>query len=358
MKNQAQSGPLVPGPRLGRHLPASSHRSACTAALGALALAWGFSLSGVALAASSAAGAASQAAPQAAAASMASITLRARAQPGGPLVEQGLAWTVRDGNSGQVLHESSNSGSIDLSLPHGLYEVQVRDPGHGLEAGGEISTLQGDRFTLTMSPQEADQDDDDDGESPEERAREQAMDEAQRRLEEAQARGDMAGMQAAQAEVLKISLGVTSGPYTSGQLRELIPDSLAGRQRSAIKTQVQSTLGLKTATLNASYGTGVEEIRLQITDEPAMARVLGQMLALSHEESEMEDERRIERSYREGRFFITEKYEKDGSESMLEVQLEDGFKIRADGAEPMDSLKPAILAILEAQQALQRPAAD
>lgn len=351
MKRPVQSDPNTAKPPIKRHNSMRLHGSVSMAALGALVMA-GFCFLPAVVQAGSTGPAAAAVQPEVTVPTRTTITLRARTPVDDSIVETGLSWIVRDARTDKILHRSENSGSIDLTLVHGLYEILVWDPVHKLEAGGEISTLEGDRFTLTMSPQDEDEDEDE-GEAMDL----EAMEQAEQRFEEASARGDSAAAQAALAEIMKISIGDVRQTYSSTQLRELIPDTLAGRQRSAVKTQTRNAMGMKASTLKATYGEGRGKLRLQIEDDPAVASLLGTAFAFLPED-EMEDEHRIERNYRDGSRMFTEKYRKDGSYSELEITLEDGFKIKATGAEPMDSLRPAILAIVQSLEEQSRAGAE
>lgn len=79
------------------------------------------------------------AAPETPAVPMVKVTLEATDQAGGPLIRQGLVWTVHHGATGELLHESDETGTLSLELPRGVHDVTVRRVADGASAKGEIS---------------------------------------------------------------------------------------------------------------------------------------------------------------------------------------------------------------------------
>ena len=86
-------------------------------------------------------------APEPPAAATVEVTLVATDQVKGPAITRGLAWTVRHGATGEILHESADAGSIQVDLPRGVHDVSVRRIADGASAEGQIT---GNRVTLPI----------------------------------------------------------------------------------------------------------------------------------------------------------------------------------------------------------------
>src|SRR5690606_10804752 len=67
------------------------------------------------------------------------ISLSATDQEKGPTIRQGLAWTVRHGATGEILHEEADAGAIKVKLPRGVHDVSVQRASDGASAEGQIT---------------------------------------------------------------------------------------------------------------------------------------------------------------------------------------------------------------------------
>lgn len=77
--------------------------------------------------------------PEPPAVPMVDVTLEATDQIGGPMIREGLVWTVHHGATGELLHESDEVGALKVKLPRGVHDVTVRRVSDGASAKGEIS---------------------------------------------------------------------------------------------------------------------------------------------------------------------------------------------------------------------------
>lgn len=75
-------------------------------------------------------------------------TLKATDQDGGPLIQQGLVWTVRHGATGKVLYTSDETGTAHPELPRGVHDVSVRRVSDGVTAEGQIDA--GGKASVTL----------------------------------------------------------------------------------------------------------------------------------------------------------------------------------------------------------------
>lgn len=88
-------------------------------------------------------------APKPAAVAVGMATLEATDQKGGPVIKQGLVWTVSHGASGEVIYKSDASGTVEVEIPRGVHDVSVMRESDGATAKGEIN-LSGARTKVTV----------------------------------------------------------------------------------------------------------------------------------------------------------------------------------------------------------------
>ncbi|MDN5874822.1 MAG: hypothetical protein L0H29_10625, partial [Sinobacteraceae bacterium] len=69
------------------------------------------------------------------------VKLRATDQKGGPVIEQGLIWTVRNGATGKVVYQSAApEGSVAVEMLRGVHDASVLRVSDEAGADGEIET--------------------------------------------------------------------------------------------------------------------------------------------------------------------------------------------------------------------------
>ncbi|MFA5520974.1 MAG: VWA domain-containing protein [Castellaniella sp.] len=78
------------------------------------------------------------------------VTLEATDQKDGPVIKDGLVWTILDGGSGKVLHESPETGSLALDLTKGIKDVRVTRTADGAVAEGSFNPANDKRYTLPI----------------------------------------------------------------------------------------------------------------------------------------------------------------------------------------------------------------
>ena len=77
------------------------------------------------------------------------VRLEATDLEGGPVIREGLHWTVRDAQ-GQVVHEADDTGVLSLELKPGLKHVRVERLRDGAVADGKLDPAEADRLTLAI----------------------------------------------------------------------------------------------------------------------------------------------------------------------------------------------------------------
>ena len=78
------------------------------------------------------------------------VTLQATDQEGGPVIDNGLTWTVLDGGTGEVLHEATDAGVLSLELTAGIKDLRVQRAADGATAEGSFNPADGDRYILPI----------------------------------------------------------------------------------------------------------------------------------------------------------------------------------------------------------------
>src|SRR3546814_15124776 len=69
------------------------------------------------------------------------VNLVATDQAGGPIIEDGLQWTIRHGATGEVIFESAqDAGTVAADIPRGVHDVSVLRASAGATAAGVVET--------------------------------------------------------------------------------------------------------------------------------------------------------------------------------------------------------------------------
>src|SRR3546814_765209 len=69
------------------------------------------------------------------------VNLVATDQDGGPIIEDGLQWTIRHGATGEVIFESAqDAGTVAADIPRGVHDVSVLRASDGATAEGVVET--------------------------------------------------------------------------------------------------------------------------------------------------------------------------------------------------------------------------
>ncbi|MFA7437542.1 VWA domain-containing protein [Castellaniella sp.] len=76
--------------------------------------------------------------------------LQATDGEGGAPITQGLSWVVRDGGTGEILHQADNAGRLELALKPGIKDVRVERLSDGAAAEGSFNPAKDARYTLPI----------------------------------------------------------------------------------------------------------------------------------------------------------------------------------------------------------------
>lgn len=168
------------------------------------------------------------------------------------------------------------------------------------------------------------------------------LEEAARRIEAAQAKGDEQAAAAAATAMIGAAVGALGGVAGAGsvdpeapalapeQLASHLPQALAGLQRSSLSSQGQAVMGISLNEAQASFESDDgRRIEVSITDHSGMGRIAAN--AWIQRSLQREDGEEGERIYRKGGRGFHETWRKDGSEASLKVALENGVQIDLHG---------------------------
>ena len=184
------------------------------------------------------------------------------------------------------------------------------------------------------------------------------MQEAGKKIEQAQASGDPAQAGKAAAEVLGAMAGAGASPVAASTLKALLPETLAGLPRQSYEAQGGGAMGMAASSAKAVYRQGEQRLELSITDMGGLGGLLSAVgwanLTLDKDSSEA-----VEKIYKQGARTVREQYRKDGSEGEYMLILANGLLVQAEGQQmAFASIKNAVDGLPLGQlEALQRPPA-
>jgi hypothetical protein len=174
------------------------------------------------------------------------------------------------------------------------------------------------------------------------------MEEAGKKMEAAQKSGDPNQQMAAAMEGLGTMLGGGKRyePLQLDVLKPVLPESVAGLPRKGQSSERGGPPGLEMAKAQSDYGdAGGKSIRIEVTDTGGAAGLMG-LAGWTMSQGEKEDDRRIERTRKEGDRFIHEKISKTGGEHEFSVVVGNRFMIEARGrGVSIDELKGAVASL-------------
>jgi hypothetical protein len=141
----------------------------------------------------------------------------------------------------------------------------------------------------------------------------------------------------------------------AADLKALLPESLGSMKRQSSEAESNSAMGLNVASAKARYAADGKELRLSITDTGGLAAAVA---AWANVSSEREDDRSVEKTYKQGSRTVHEEYRKDGSRGQYTVLLANSMVVEARGEQmPLGTLKAAAEALdLSRIEALKAPA--
>ncbi|QEA12684.1 Yip1 family protein [Comamonas flocculans] len=227
--------------------------------------------------------------------------------------------------------------ALVVGLAMSVFTPASRGAGGGLAgAGGESVTLKVPGTDITIDTR--------------------GMQEASRKIEAAQAKGDADAAAKAATEAIGAALGLGGATQAlePQQLRKALPESLGGLPRTEVEARSDTALGMKMSTASASYGAGGQTVQIKIRDLGASPALRIGLAAWSSSEVDSEKTDSIERVYRQGKTAIQERYAKDGSSAELAMLLPNDILLEANGSAGIEELKRHLLPMGEQLGAIAR----
>jgi Yip1 domain len=172
-----------------------------------------------------------------------------------------------------------------------------------------------------------------------------SLDQANQKMQDAQAKGDTAGQAAAAMQGLGALLGGGSRvePVDIDQLKPLLPETFAGLARRSSKAEKNGVLGLSVSNAEAEYGDGnTKSVTLDISDSGGMSGLVA-MAGWAGAEGEKEDANSSEKTTKENGRLVHEEVSKTGGTNEYDVVIGDRFVIGAKGdGVDINALKAAV----------------
>lgn len=181
------------------------------------------------------------------------------------------------------------------------------------------------------------------------------LEEASRKMEEAQTKGDAQAAAKAATEMMGAALGGKGGePFAPKLLRDTLPERVGDLPRTAIEARSESAMGMQFTHVSAQYTHEDKELEIQIQDLGAVPALRMAMAGWATTTAESENADEVERIYRQGDTTIKESYRKDGSSSDVALMLPNGVMVQAYGRLPVEDLKRHLLPLGQKLGALRR----
>lgn len=159
----------------------------------------------------------------------------------------------------------------------------------------------------------------------------EAMEDAAEQAQEAAENGDVAGALDALGQALGGNGEGRAEPVDRERLRDLLPESAGGMNRTDISSESQNAMGFAVSMAEATYQGGDGSIDVKITDMGNFPGIAMMGLGWAMGEMDRESDSGFERTmtYRGNRGY--EKYENDSRYGQMQVLVADRFLAEATG---------------------------
>lgn len=178
------------------------------------------------------------------------------------------------------------------------------------------------------------------------------MQDAGKKMEEAQKSGDSAASGEALGTMMAAMSG-SKGPVealSTEQIKSFLPESVNGLKRTSLSAERNNTMGMQIAQANAAYSSDKDadkrqQLKLEIMDTGGAKAVLGMAGMFGHE-SEKQTENGFERNYSKNGQIFEEKWDNRSKRGKYSVVIGSRFKVEANGdADSFDDLKRAVASV-------------
>ena len=184
------------------------------------------------------------------------------------------------------------------------------------------------------------------------------IEEASRKMQEAQNSGDQAAAGKAMGDMMGAALGGKGGkPIEPDALKAFAPATLAGLNRSSIEARSDGAMGMTFSSVEASYANDTQTLELKMQDLGAMPALAMAMGAWANSTVDRETQTDVERVYKKDGVTFKEEYAKDGSRAEVAMMLGNGVLLEVNGqGAGIDAVRAAIASLdVKSLAALARP---
>ncbi len=158
------------------------------------------------------------------------------------------------------------------------------------------------------------------------------MEEATRKMQEAQDKGDQAAAGKAMSDLMGAALGGQGGkPIAPEILKAFVPEKLAGLSRTSLEARSDAAMGMTFSSVAASYTKDAQTLDVKVQDlgaVPALAMAMG---AWANSTVERETQTEVERVFKKDGVSFKEEYAKDGSRAEVAMMLGNGVMLEVTG---------------------------
>ncbi|WP_296869463.1 Yip1 family protein [Tibeticola sp.] len=169
------------------------------------------------------------------------------------------------------------------------------------------------------------------------------LEEASRRMEQAQARGDDKAVGQAVGDMLNAAMGgKAAAPIAPEALRALVPETLGPLPRTSLETRSDAAFGVQFTNVYADYSAGEHAVSLRVQDVGVIPMLAKGMAGWASSSVDRETPEEVERVFRRDGVAIKERYRKDGTDSGLSMLLPNGVLLDVEGNMSMDALRKAV----------------
>lgn len=156
------------------------------------------------------------------------------------------------------------------------------------------------------------------------------LEEAAKKMEAAQAKGDSEAAGKALGEMMGAS-GQGGQPFAPDALQAYVPAKLAGMERTAIEARSDSAMGMTFSSVTSEFRNDAGRVEVKVQDIGAMPALMMAMGAWAQSTVSRETQDEVEKVYKKDGVAFKEEYRKDGSSAEMSMMLANGVLIEVSG---------------------------
>lgn len=158
------------------------------------------------------------------------------------------------------------------------------------------------------------------------------MEEASRKMQEAQDKGDHAAAGKAMGDLMGAALGGQGGqPIAPDVLRAFVPEKLSGMARTGLEARSDAAMGMTFTSVSADYSLDNQSLAVKLQDIGAVPALGLAMGAWAQSTVDRETQTEVERVFKKDGVSMKEEYAKDGSHAQIAMLLANGVMVEVTG---------------------------